>query len=161
MTSASASISSTYRASDGAACKRFVGRWSRVLAGLFAEFARPPDHGRVLDVGCGTGSLALALTEHGAPDRVAAIDIATPYIAFARSRPGAACIGFAVGDACRLPYAGGSFAAALAQLALNFVRDAAQAVREMRRVVRPGGVVAAAGWLFRGGRACHRLFARV
>src|SRR6202035_4503079 len=111
MTSASASISSTYRASDGSAYERFLGRRSRVLAGPFAEFARPPDHGRVLDVGCGTGSLALALalTEHGAPDRVAAIDIATPYIAFARSRPGAACIGFAVGDACRLPYAGGSF----------------------------------------------------
>src|SRR6202035_5552082 len=139
MTSASASISSTYRASDGSAYERFLGRRSRVLAGPFAEFARPPDHGRVLDVGCGTGSLALALTEHGAPDRVAAIDIATP------------CIAFAVGDACRLPYAGGSFGAALAQLALNFVPDAAQAVREMRRVVRAGGVVAAAIWDFRGG----------
>ena len=87
-----------------------------------------------------------------------AIDIAAPYIAFARSRPGAAGIGFAVGDACRLPYADGSFAAALAQLALNFVPDAAQAVREMRRVVRPGGVVAAAVWDFRGGLVFQRLF---
>jgi SAM-dependent methyltransferase len=158
MTSASASISSTYRASDGAAYERFLGRRSRVLAGPFAEFARPPDHGRVLDVGCGTGSLALALTERGAPDRVAALDVATPYTAFARSRPGAAGIGFAVGDACRLPYAGGSFGAALAQLALNFVPDAAQAVREMRRVVRAGGVVAAAVWDFRGGLVFQRLF---
>ena len=129
-----------------------------MLAGPFAEFARPPDHGRVLDVGCGTGSLALALTERGAPDRVAALDIATPYIAFARSRPDAAGIGFAVGDACRLPYADGSFGAAVAQLALNFVPDAAQAVREMRRVVRPGGVVAAAIWDFRGGLVFQRIF---
>jgi SAM-dependent methyltransferase len=112
----------------------------------------------VLDVGCGTGSLALALAERGAPDRVAALDIAAPYIAFARPRPGAAGIGFAVGDACRLPYADGSFGAALAQLALNFVPDAAQAVREMRRVVRAGGVVAAAVWDFRGGLVFQRLF---
>jgi SAM-dependent methyltransferase len=112
----------------------------------------------VLDAGCGTGSLALALAERGAPDRVAAIDIAAPYIAFARSRPGAAGVGFAVGDACRLPCPDGSFAAALAQLSLNFVPDAAQAVREMRRVVKPGGVVAAAVWDFRGGLVFQRLF---
>jgi SAM-dependent methyltransferase len=158
MTSASDSSSSTYRASDGAAYERFLGRWSRRLAGPFAEFARPADHGRVLDVGSGTGSLAFALAERGGPDRVAAIDIATPYIAFARSRPGVAGIGFAVGDACRLPYAEGSFAAALAQLSLNFVPDATQAACEMRRVVQPGGVVAAAVWDFRGGLVFQRLF---
>jgi SAM-dependent methyltransferase len=158
MTIASASSSSTYRASDGAAYERFLGRWSRLLAGPFAELALPPDHGRVLDVGCGTGSLALTLAERGARGQVAGIDIAAPYIAFARSRPGAAGIGFAVGDACRLPYGDRSFAAALAQLSLNFVPNAAQGVREMRRVVQPGGVVAAAVWDFRGGLVFQRLF---
>jgi SAM-dependent methyltransferase len=150
--------SSTYRASDGAAYERFLGRWSRRLAKPFAGFVRSPDHGRVLDLGCGTGSLALAVAERGAPDRVAGIDIAAPYIAFARSRPGAAGISFAVGDACHLPYASGSFAAALAQLSLNFVPNAAQAVCEMRRIVQPGGVAAAAVWDFRGGLVFQRLF---
>src|SRR5260370_20585649 len=132
-------LSSTYRASDGAAYELFLGRWSRLLAGPFAQFARPAAHRRVLDVGCGTGSLALTLAERGAPDRVAAIDIAAPYIAFARSRPGAEDIRFTVGNARRLPYADGSCAAALAQLALNFVPCAVQAVRARRLVVRPGG----------------------
>jgi SAM-dependent methyltransferase len=150
--------SSTYRASDGGAYERFLGRWSRLLASPFAEFARSPDHGRVVDVGCGTGSLALALADRRAANKVAGIDIAAPYIAFARSRPGTAGIGFAVGDACRLPYADGGFAAALAQLALNFVPDATRAAREMRRVVQPGGVVAAAVWDFRGGLVFQRLF---
>src|SRR5258708_19714809 len=133
--------SSTYRASDGAAYERFVGRWSRLLAGPFAGFAHVPEHGCVLDVGCGTGSLAITLAVRRQRDRVAGIDIALPYIAFARSR--GAAVEFAVGDACRLPYADGSFVAALAQLSLNFVPDAAAAVREMRRVLAPGGVVAA------------------
>lgn len=150
--------SSTYHASDGAAYERFLGRWSKRLARPFADFARPPEDGRALDVGCGTGSLALALAERGGSGRVAGIDIALPYIAFARTRPAAGAIDFAIGDASSLPCADRSFAAALAQLSLNFVPDAARAVREMRRVVRPGGVVAAAVWDFRGGLVFQRLF---
>ena len=156
MTGTSDLRSSTYRASDGAAYERFLGRWSRLLAGPFADFARTAEDGRVLDVGCGTGSLAITLAERRWYGRVAGIDIAAPYIAFAQSR--GAAIDFAVGDACRLPYADRSFAAALAQLSLNFVPDAAAAVREMRRVVRPGGIIAAAVWDFRGGLVFQRLF---
>jgi ubiquinone/menaquinone biosynthesis C-methylase UbiE len=114
VSAAPASRSSTYRASDGVAYERFLGRWSRLLAGPFAKFAPPPDEGRVLDVGCGTGSLALTLSERGRLGQVAGIDIAAPYIAFARSRPGGSRVDFAVGDACRLPYPNGGFAAALA-----------------------------------------------
>jgi SAM-dependent methyltransferase len=150
--------SSTYHASDGAAYERFLGRWSKRLARSFADFARLPEDGRALDVGCGTGSLALALAKRAGSGQVAGIDIAAPYIEFARSRPAAAAIDFAVADASGLPYADRSFTAALAQLSLNFVPDAARAVREMRRVVRPGGMVTAAVWDFRGGLVFQRLF---
>jgi SAM-dependent methyltransferase len=148
---------SIYRASDGAAYERFLGRWSRLLALPLVDFARVAEDGPVLDVGCGTGSLALALAE-GRRDRVAGIDIALPYITFARSRQNGAGVDFVVGDACRLPYGDRGFAAAVAQLSLNFVPDSQLALREMRRVVRPGGVVAAAVWDFRGGLVFQRLF---
>jgi SAM-dependent methyltransferase len=147
-----------YHASDGDAYDRFLGRWSRLLATPFADFAAVPAAGDLLDVGCGTGSLALHLAELQRRGCVAGIDIALPYIAFARSRRRCESAQFMVGDASRLPYSDGGFAAALAQLSLNFVPDAAAAVREMRRVVRPGGVVAAAVWDFRGGLVFQRLF---
>jgi SAM-dependent methyltransferase len=150
-------MTAAYQASDGAAYERFLGRWSRVLADPLVDFARVPEDGPVLDVGCGTGSLALALAERRR-HRVEGIDIALPYIAFARSRQGGAGVAFVVGDACRLPYADRRFAAAVAQLSLNFVPDAPGALNEMRRVVRPGGVVAAAVWDFRGGLIFQRLF---
>jgi SAM-dependent methyltransferase len=151
-------LPSSYRASDGAAYERFLGRWSRLLAGPFVDFARPPAEARVLDIGCGTGSLALMLADHRPRERVAGIDIAFPYIAFARSRPGGGGIDFAVGDACRLAYPDRIFDGALAQLSLNFVSDATLAAREMRRVVRPGGIAAAAVRDFRGGLVFQRLF---
>src|SRR3984893_9020581 len=150
-------MKTTYWASNGTAYERFLGRWTRVLAVPFAEFARLPEEGAIIDIGCGTRSLALTLAERRRGTG-GVIDIAVPYIVFARSQPRNNGVGFAVGDACRLPYGDRSFAAAVAQLALNFVPDAALALREMRRVVRPGGVVAAAVWDFRGGLVYQRLF---
>jgi len=158
MASVTDGSSSTYHASDGAAYERFLGRWSRLLAAPFAQFAALPEAGELLDVGCGTGSLAFLLAERQRHGQVSGIDIAFPYIAFARSRSGAVGPQFTIGDACRLPYSDGGFAAALAQLSLNFVPDAAAAAREMRRVVRPSGVVAATVWDFRGGLVFQRLF---
>jgi SAM-dependent methyltransferase len=149
-------MQSGYHASDGAAYQRFLGRWTAALGVLFAGFARLPEEGAALDVGCGTGSLALALAATARP--VVGLDLALPYLAFARARAGAERIRFARADACALPFAPGSFVGALSQLALNFTADPPAAVREMRRVVRPGGVVAGAVWDFRGGLVYQRLF---
>jgi len=149
--------SSTYRATDGAAYERFLGRWTQRLAPLFCDFARLPPDGPALEVGCGTGSLALALAAlRGQP--VSAIDIAEPYIAYARQRAGAHHVEFEVGDACRLRFADARFAGALTQLVLNFVPDALRAVREMKRVCEKRGVVAGAIWDFRGGLVYQRIF---
>ena len=157
MTATDRRSSSPYRATDGAAYERFLGRWTQRLALPFCAFARLPAAGPVLEVGCGTGSLALALSQQRR-EPVAAIDIAEPYIAFARSRPGADRVAFETGDACHLRFADGSFTAALTQLVLNFVPDPLAAVSEMKRVTGPQGVVAGAIWDFRGGLVYQRLF---
>src|SRR6185436_244282 len=67
-------------------------------------------------------------------------------------------IRFEVGDVGNLPFANRRFVGTVAQLVLNFVPDADAALGEMRRVTRPGGVLAAAVWDFRGGVVYQRLF---
>ncbi len=149
---------SGYRADDGSAYERFLGRWTGRLASALIDFARLPAGGPVLDVGCGTGSLAVELSRRFPGRSVHALDLAAPYLAFARLRPEGAGIAFTQADAADLPFKDGMFAAAIAQLALNFMPDPKQTVMEMRRVTRTGGVLAAAVWDFRGGLLYQRLF---
>jgi len=74
-----------YHASNGAAYEVFLGRWTRRLAEAMADFADFPDDGDLLDIGCGTGSLAFALAARGPGRRVVGVDPAEPYIDFART----------------------------------------------------------------------------
>lgn len=150
--------SSTYHASSGEAYERFLGRWTKRLAAPFIDFANPPAAGELLDVGCGTGSVAAALAGRFPGCRVVGVDIAEPYVGYARAQAGSDRMSFERGDATRLRWSDGHFAAALAQLVLNFIPDCEAAAREMRRVTRRGGVLAAAVWDFRGGLVYQRLF---
>jgi SAM-dependent methyltransferase len=147
-----------YLADDGAAYERFLGRWTGRLAQVLIDFAALPGDGPVLDVGCGTGSVAFELRRRF-PDRsVSAVDVSSAYPAFAQGRDGGRDIRFELADAARLPFEAGAFAGAITQLALYFMPDPGRAVLEMRRVTRGGGVLAAAVWDFRGGLVCQRLF---
>jgi trans-aconitate methyltransferase len=76
---------STYAATDGAVYEVFLGRWSRRLAMPFLDFLAPRGDGALLDVGCGTGSVARAMRERWPARKVSGIDIAQPYIDFARA----------------------------------------------------------------------------
>jgi SAM-dependent methyltransferase len=102
-------------------------------------------------VGCGTGSLSRALISFRESIRVTGFDPTAEYVAFAREAVQHPRAQFLVGAAESLPFADGSFDAALALLVLQDFGDPARAVREMVRVTRGGGVVAACLWDFRDG----------
>lgn len=129
--------SPAYRASDGAAYDWFLGRWTRRLAEPFIDFADLSADGCVLEVGCGTGSLAGCLAARRPGCTVVGIDLSQPYLV--QARVNAAGSLYAAGDAQRLAFRSGVFAGALAQLVLNFVPDTAAAIAEMKRVTRAGG----------------------
>jgi SAM-dependent methyltransferase len=138
-------VSSTFHAQNAQAYEQVMGQWSRRLAPLLIGAGGDPSGDRVLDVGCGTGSLTFALAAAGAA-KVTGIDFSQAYVDFARDRNSDIRIEFDQGDACDLPYDSGSFDRAYANLVLQFVPDRLRAVVEMRRVVRSGGLVTAAVW---------------
>ena len=157
MNESGGSSSSTFLTSDGYGYERQMGRWSRRLAPLFVEFAGIDAAERVLDVGCGTGSLAFCLARQPGIARVTGLDLSQAYVAHAqRSRPDAQ-MEFQVGDACALPFGDASFDHTLSMLVLQFIPQAHRAVQEMHRVTRRGGTVAAATWDSGGGLVAHRM----
>jgi ubiquinone/menaquinone biosynthesis C-methylase UbiE len=149
---------STFTATDGAAYEQQMGRWSQRLAEPFLDFMGPIGAESILDLGCGTGSLTLALARRSSASRVCGLDVSAAYIDYARRRTSDPHLTFQVGDACAVPFPQASFDRVLSLLMLHFVPAASTAVAEMRRVARPGAVVAAAVWDARGGVVAHRIF---
>jgi SAM-dependent methyltransferase len=128
----------------------FMGRFSEPLAPLFADLAGVAAGQRALDVGGGPGALTAELCRRLGPAAVCAVEPSVPFaLAAARRVPGAAVSRAA---AERLPFASGVFDVALAQLVVHFMADPVAGLREMGRVTRPGGIVAATVWDFGGGR---------
>jgi len=150
----------SYAANDPDAYEQMMGRWSRKLAPQFIAFAARHNPATILDVGCGTGNLTIALASHFQEAKVTGVDQSQPFIEAARSL--AAKNGrlvFDEGDATELPFADDSFDATLSLLVVNFIPDAERAVREMVRVTKPGGIVAASVWDYPGGFSIVRVFA--
>src|SRR6516162_1117016 len=151
-------MASSYTATDAHAYEHLMGRWSSRLAEELIAFAGIGAGDRVLDVGCGTGSMAFALAARAEPAAIVGIDIAEPYIAHASTRSGDPRLTFMTGNAVALDLPAGSFDRCFSLLALNFMSDPARALDGMRRVTRPGGAVAAAVWDFAGGLVYQRIF---
>jgi ubiquinone/menaquinone biosynthesis C-methylase UbiE len=150
-------MASIFNVHDAAGYEQLMGRWSQKLAPHFIEFARLGDGEKVVDVGCGTGSLTFALARSSAHKEIAAIDYSPVFVAEATRRNADPRVKIQQADACALPFDDTSFDAALALLVLHFVPDTGKAVAEMRRVVRSGGVVAAAVWDHLGGMPGMRM----
>lgn len=151
-------MSSKFHAKSADAYERLMGRWSRVLARPFLEFSGVGAGERVLDAGCGTGSLTFTIPQIADVARVDGIDFSAVYVEAARGINADPRITIERGDICALPYPDAAFDRCLSLLVLHFVPESEQAVAEMRRVVRPGGVVAAAVWDSYGGMPWQRMF---
>ncbi len=143
---------------DAVAYERFMGRWSRLIAPLFVEFAQIRDGDHVLEIGSGTGSLALTIAASKPACRVVGIDPSTQYVSFAESRKTSSNVRFEPGDARKLQFAAVRFDATVSLLVLNFIPEVRRAMAEQRRVTRPGGTISAAVWDYGEGMQMLRLF---
>ena len=108
-------------------------RWRRLAA---AEVVWPGD--RVLDACCGTGDLAVECERRGG--RVVGLDFSEPMLARARKKSGA--IEWVQGDALALPFEDGAFDAATVGFGVRNLADLEGGLRELARVLRPGGKLA-------------------
>ena len=142
---------------QGDSYESYMGRWSRLLAHRFIDWLALPAGYDWLDVGCGTGALASAIAESAGPHRISGIDPSPGFIEEARRTLGESP-DLRVGDAQELPFVENEFDASVSGLALNFIADPEIAVREMRRVTRGGGTVAAYVWDYGAGMEMIRKF---
>ena len=135
---------------------RFMGRYSIPLAPQLAALADVVVGQRVLDVGCGPGALTTELVKRLGPAAVSAVDPSEPFVAAARERhPG---VDVEQASAEDLPFPDQAFDASLAQLVVHFMADPVTALREMARVTRKHGVVAACVWDHAGGHGPLSLY---
>jgi SAM-dependent methyltransferase len=134
---------------------RHVGRYSPALAVRLIEAAGVRPGWRAVDVGCGTGALTGALARLLGADRVAAVDPSPTAVDVCVERVPGADVRLAAAE--RLPFDPGDFDAVLSQLVIDKV-DGPRAVAEMRRVARPGAVIAAAVWDFERGMTLLRAY---
>ena len=138
---------------------RFMGRYSVPLAPLFADFAGVAPGERVLDVGCGPGALTAELVDRVGAANVSAADPSEPFVEALRERhPDVDARQAAAED---LPFENDAFDRSLAQLVVHFMADPVAGLREMARVTRTGGVVAASVWDHGGGQGPLSVWWRV
>jgi trans-aconitate methyltransferase len=143
---------------SGDAYEQYVGRWSRMVAIEFLRWLAPRPGLAWADVGCGTGALTSAILTMCEPSSVSGIDSSEGFVARARQRISDPRARFESGDATQLPWDSAVCDVTVSGLVLNFVRNQHVMMREMARVTRPGGSVAAYVWDYAGGMQMMRHF---
>jgi ubiquinone/menaquinone biosynthesis C-methylase UbiE len=139
------------RFKDGASYDAMMGGWSRAVGEQFLDWLRPAEGLEWIDVGCGSGAFTDLIVRRCAPKSVLGIDPSEAQLDFARTRGLDPTACFEAGDAMALEVADASQDVAVAALVVHFMPDPAKGIREMARVVKPGGLVAAYAWDLAGG----------
>ena len=109
-------MTSIFTVHDASGFEQLMGRWSQKLAPLFIDFAGLANGEKILDVGCGTGSLTFALAKAANISEIAAIDYSPIFVEAAQRRNTDPRITVRQADACALPFDAGTFDRALALL---------------------------------------------
>jgi SAM-dependent methyltransferase len=144
-----------FLATDPDVYEHFMGRWSRRLADPFLDFAGVQPGDRVIDVGCGTGAITAALAARGCT--AIGVDASEPYLEGARRHRSHPAVTYELGDARRIHYPDASFNGCVSTLAIDVIPEVDQVAAEMRRVTRPGGIVACGVFDFWGGFSAQDL----
>lgn len=137
--------------SAGQSYEHYMGRWSRLAGVEFLRWLQPPQGLDWVDIGCGTGALTQSILDIANPASVVGIDPSDGFVAHAREAIADRRARFEVSGAEALPLGDGTVDAAVSALALNFVPDMPRALREMRRVLRPEGLLSFFVWDYPGG----------
>lgn len=117
-------------------------RWRRLVREKLSDILSDPD-AVVLDVACGTGDLSLEM-KRGFPARVIGSDFCGPMLSIAKKKTSDAglFIPYIEGDAMRLPFADASFDALTIAFGLRNLSNFADGLKELNRVLKPGGKLA-------------------
>jgi ubiquinone/menaquinone biosynthesis C-methylase UbiE len=119
--------------------EHFMGRWSRAIGEKFLTWLNADKGARWLDVGCGTGAFSELIKARYAPSAMAGIDPSPEQIDYVRKLlPGDT---FEVADSAAMPFGDKAFDVVASALVIHFIPDRPKAFAEMKRVLRPGGLV--------------------
>ena len=140
---------------DGNAYEKMTGVWSQIVGKEFIEWLNTSGGLSWVDIGCGTGAFTYQVAELCSPSHLLGIEPSEAQIEFARKRPMAQQVTFQTGDATALACESSSFDVATMALVLYFLPDPALGVNEMKRVVKPGGIIATYDWDVPGGGLPH------
>jgi SAM-dependent methyltransferase len=142
--------------SNSEAYERYVGRWSSRVAERFLDWLDARTSARWLDVGCGTGALSGRILSSQQPRHLIGVEPSEAFRAIAQERVQGANVEFRSGSGESLPVEDGCIDFAVSGLVLNFIPDKEAAMREIWRVLAPGGIAACYVWDY----AAHAQFMR-
>ena len=131
--------------SGGDPYEYFMGRWSKKMSPLFLQWLDSPPGLTWLDLGCGTGALSEAIVNTCHPNALSGVDPSGEFLKKA-AMGNLKNATFRTGSSSSIPLADKSCDIIVSGLALNFFPDLGEAFGEMKRVLKPGGTIAAYVW---------------
>jgi len=128
-----------------------MGRWSRKIAAAFLDWLEPAKNADWVEIGCGTGALSQMVLTKASPQSLLITDQSADFLNHTKELISDDCAKFEVADAENLPLNATSVDIVTSALVFNFIPDRVAALKEMQRVLRPGGSVAFYVWDYPGG----------